>query len=273
MRHRIFDIQPYLLLLLSSCAIFCRCAEKPQKGPLPKEYQQAGSFIKTLPYYNPDSCVLLIKRDVPLQWQGAAYQNLFLDGPEDSPMELGYRHLDTYEENFPADSARAFAQLYRGLLLGHENRMDSAVACVNDAYAISQRAGIPLLAFDAQLQLAAFQIKEGKTAEPIRAYLAAYDAVKDMDSSQTDRKIWVMNLLASAYSITNNHRMAMDWLQRCYPLVEDESVPSLLSGKVDHFMRKAVIYNRLELPDSAILMAQKGLDLQEKTRPTTAAPR
>ncbi|MEZ4934427.1 MAG: hypothetical protein R2788_20160 [Saprospiraceae bacterium] len=150
---------------------------------------------------------------------GAAYQNLFLlsDGPEDSPLELGFQHLDAYEENFPADSARAFAQLYRGLLLGHENRMDSAVACVKDAYAISQRAGLPLLAFDAQLQLAAFQIKEGKTAEPIRAYLAAYDAVKDMDSSQTDRKIWVMNLLASAYSITNNHRTAMDWLQRCYP--------------------------------------------------------
>jgi DNA-binding CsgD family transcriptional regulator len=111
----ILQLLLYGILLLS-------CSPDPAKT-LPEQYRAAGAFVKGLPYYNPDSCVLLIRRDVPPEWQGATYENLFLGGPEDSPLELGFKHLDLYEKNFPADSAHAFTQLWRGRLYIHLNKL------------------------------------------------------------------------------------------------------------------------------------------------------
>jgi len=166
---------------------FLACREKGNP-PLPDAYKQSGTFIKTLPYFNPDSCALLIGRDVPRQWQGAAYENLFLDGPEDSPLDLGFRHLDVYERNFPADTAREFAQLWRGRLYTHLGKLDSARACLQESYESALRHRRYLRAGNAQYVIGQIYHKEIKTAQALHAFLSTYETIKDLDSSQTLRK-------------------------------------------------------------------------------------
>ena len=147
------------------------CINQHPNELLPDRYQQQGAFIQSLPYYNPDSCVMLIKRDVPPQWQGAAYENLFLDGPEDSPLELGFQHLDYYEKHFPADSATAFAQSWRGRLLVYLNEIDSAMVCLQESYDISNRIGDYLQANEIKSNKGGIYLRMNNFPKAIRAFL------------------------------------------------------------------------------------------------------
>ncbi|MEI6410594.1 MAG: hypothetical protein WCR52_14485 [Bacteroidota bacterium] len=245
------------------CAAFSSCSENKIER-IPDAYKQSGAFIQSLPYYNPDSCVMLIRRDVPPKWQGAVYENLFLDGPENSPLELGLKHLNAYEKNFPADTAREFAQLWRGRLYIHLGRLDSAQACLQEAYESSIRHGRNIRAGDAQDGIASIYYKKGNTAQAIRAFLAMYEALNKLDTSQINRKIIAVANLASAYSQADDQREALVWAQRNFELAADERSPRLRADKVDAYKQLSVIYKRLSLPDSAILMAKAALDLQEK---------
>jgi len=245
------------------CLALIHCTEKPAE-PLPDQYQSSGAFIRSLPYFNPDSCVLLVRRDVAPCWQGAAYENMFLDGPEDSPLELGFKHLDYYEKNFPADTARAFAQLWRGRLLTHLGKLDSARMCLQESYDLSMRDRHYLRASDAQQGLAGIHSSQGNSLQAIRSYLAVYDAVKNLDSTQLLRKQAAMGNLSRAYAQSGNPREAMAWTQREWPLVADESQPALRPLKVGVYMEYANIYRNLELPDSAIFRLQQALALHEK---------
>lgn len=261
-----FDVRPcyWAALLAFSWFAFGSCGEKTTGSSMPDAYKQSGTFIQSLPYYHPDSCVLLIRQHVPPKWQGAAYENLFLDGPEDSSLELGFQHLDAYEKNFPADTAREFALLWRGRLYIHLGRLDSAQACLQASYESSMRHRRYLRAGDAQEGLASVYYKQGNTAQAIRSFLAVYDAVKNLDTSQVMRKHNAMGNIASAYSQSDDQREALVWVQRSLPLVADEHAPNLRVLKVDSYKQLAVIYERLNLPDSAILMAKAALELQEK---------
>lgn len=236
------------------------CRDPRPAETLPDIFKQSGAFVKSLPYFNPDSCVLLVRRDVPPRWQGAAYENLFLDGPEDSPLALGFRHLDSYERNFPADTARAFAQLWRGLL-GHP---DTAQACLQESYDLSMKAKNYLRAGDAQEAMGAIFYRKGQTADALRSFFAVYEAVKNLPATQSPRKITAMTNISNAYHQSSNFREALAWAQRSWPMLSDESIESNRASKVDYFRQCGTIYSSLNLPDSAIFMLQKALDLQEK---------
>jgi type II secretory pathway pseudopilin PulG len=255
----------FLLYAFGSC-------QRTVDEPLPDTYKQSGSFIKSLPYYNPDSCVLLIRRNVPPRWQGAAYENLFLDGPEDSPLQLGFKHLDYYEKNFPADTAREFALLWRGRLYTHLGKFDSAQTCLQASYESSIRHKRYIRAGDAQEGLAGIYYKQGNTAQAIRAFLAVYDAVKNLDTTQIVRKITAIANIASAYSQSDDQQEALNWVKRRIPMTADETKPEMRVHKVDTYKQLAVIYERLNLPDSAIFMAQKTLELQEKYKTINDQP-
>ncbi len=259
-----FSLPIFGFLGIALLLFFTACRNEKLAEPPPDIYKMGGTFIKSLPYFNPDSCVLLVRRDVPPRWQGMAYENLFLDGPEDSPLELGFKHLDFYEKNFPADTARAFAQLWRGRLYTHLGKHDSARACLQASYDISIRLKNYPRAGDAQEALANIYFQEGNTAEALRSFLAVYEAVKNLDSSQYLRKTAAMANLASAYNQSGNPREALAWAQRYLPLVENEDIEKYRSRKVVGYEQCGVIYLGLNLPDSAILMDQKALDLQEK---------
>jgi tetratricopeptide (TPR) repeat protein len=250
------------LFLFLLCA-FCSCQSNVDE-PMPDAYKQSGAFIKSLPYYNPDSCVLLIRRDVPPRWQGTAYENLFLDGPEESPIQLGFKHLDYYEKNFPADTAREFALLWRGRLHTHLRQFDSAQTCLQASYESCIRHKRYLRAGDAQDALASIYYKQGNTAQAIRAFLAMYDAVKNLDTTQIERKITAIGNITAAYSQSDDQQEALSWAKRRIPLTADETKPEMRANKVNTYKQLAVIYERLNLPDSAILMAQKALEIQEK---------
>ncbi len=236
------------------------CRDPKTDENLPDEFMQSGAFIKTLPYFNPDSCVMLVRRDVPPRWQGAAYENLFLDGPEDSPLALGFQHLDFYERNFPADTARAFAQLWRGLL-GHP---DTAQTCLQESYDLSMKGKNYLRAGDAQEAMGAIFYRKGQTADALRSFFAVHEAVKNLGATQNQRKITAIWNISNAYHQSNNLREALAWAQRPWPLLADESVESSRANKVDYFKQCGTIYSSLNLPDSAILLFQNALDLQEK---------
>jgi tetratricopeptide (TPR) repeat protein len=260
----------------AAVVIFLSCAfgscQRTVHEPLPDTYKQSGSFIKSLPYYNPDSCVLLIRSHVPPQWQGAAYENLFLDGPEDSPLQLGFQHLDYYEKNFPADTAREFALLWRGRLYIHLGQFDSAQTCLQASYESSIRHKRYMRAGDAQGGLASIYYRQGNTAQAIRAFLAVYDAVKNLDTTQFNRKITAIANIASAYSQSDDQHEALIWAKRQIPLSSDEAIPELRVHKVDTYKQLAVIYDRLSMPDSAIFMANQALELQEKYKTINDRP-
>jgi hypothetical protein len=269
-----FQVSP--LIGWAALGLFLLCAfgscQRTVDEPLPDTYKQSGTFIKSLPYYNPDSCVLLIRRNVPPHWQGAAYENLFLAGPEDSPLQLGFQHLDYYEKNFPADTAREFALLWRGRLYTHLGKFDSAQTCLQASYESSIRHKRFVRAGDAQEGLAGIYYKQGNTAQAIRAFLAVYDAVKNLDTTQFNRKITAIANIASAYSQSDDQQEALIWAKRQIPLTADETTPELRVHKVDTYKQLAVIYERLNLPDSAIFMAQKALELQEKYKTINDLP-
>lgn len=240
------------------------CNNNKPAAPLPDKYRQSGAFIKSLPYFNPDSCVMLIRRDVEPQWQGAAYENLFLDGPEDSPFELGFKHLDYYEKNFPADTARAFAQLWRGQLFIYQNKPDSARACLQESHEISLRGKHMLRASNAQATMADLYLQKGDIAGALRAYLANYELVKDLDPSQMPRKLLAVYALVKVYHEIRNSREALFWAKHGLALAANEDIESLRSFKVDLYSSAGVVYSYMNLVDSAILMHQSALDLQAK---------
>jgi tetratricopeptide (TPR) repeat protein len=196
-----------LLMLLSVCI---RCHEKTSET-LPDAYTQSGAYVKALPYFNPDSCVLLIRQDVPPRWQGAVYENLFLQGPEDSPLELGFKHLDYYEKHFPADTTYEFTQLWRGTLYIHTGQLDSAKHCFEASYQSSMRHKRLDRAADAKKGFASIFYNQGKTADAIRAFLELYEVVRQLDVS---RQINTIYDLSSAYSQSDDQREALMWAQR-----------------------------------------------------------
>lgn len=240
------------------------CQKKTHNPNLPPEYQSGGTFIKSLPYHNPDSCVLLIRQYVPAHWQGAAYENLFLDGPEVSPIELGFKHLDWYEKNFPADSAHEFAQLFRGLLYDRVNKLDSAVRCLEEAHQSAVRNGRMLRANDAQVFLAGVYYTQGNTAQAIRAQLKAYNAIADLDSTQNARKFVSLSNIGNAYSQSGNNREALHWAKKALELAEKDKNTAFSGGKGGAFHRVAIIYQRLGLLDSALLVGQIALDFSRQ---------
>ena len=240
------------------------CQKKTHNPNLPPEYQSGGTFIKSLPYHNPDSCVLLIRQYVPAHWQGAAYENLFLDGPEVSPIELGFKHLDWYEKNFPADSAHEFAQLFRGLLYDRVNKLDSAVRCLEEAHQSAVRNGRMLRANDAQVFLAGVYYTQGNTAQAIRAQLKAYNAIADLDSTQNARKFVSLSNIGNAYSQSGNNREALHWAKKALELAEKDKNTAFSGGKGGAFHRVAIIYQRLGLLDSALLMGQIALNFSRQ---------
>ena len=257
-----------VLFLLCAC---CSC-QRTVNEPLPDTYKQSGAFIKSLPYYNPDSCVLLIRHNVPPHWQGSAYENLFLAGPEDSPLQLGFQHLDNYEKNFPADTAREFALLWRGRLYTHLGKFDSAQTCLQASYESCIQHKRYIRAGDAQEGLASVYYKQGNTAQAIRAFLAVYEAVKNLDTTQTTRKLTAIANIAAAYSQSDDQREALNWAKRRIPLTSNEAIPELRLDKVNAYRQLAVIYERLSLPDSAIFMAKMALELQEKYKTINDRP-
>ena len=264
---------PYFSLILTRCFeilnlfIFCMlllgCSDDTPKT-LPAQYRAAGAFVKALPYYNPDSCVLLIRRDVPPEWQGATYENLFLGGPENSPLELGFKHLDLYEKNFPADSAHAFTQLWRGRLYIHQLKLDSAEICLTESSKISQQHKWPLRTSNAEEGLAALYYTKGKTAEALRAHLNVYEAIQHLDSSYDDRKLVALANISADYSQSNNNQEALKWLQKRLPYFQNEHRTELRGLKVNYLGSASTIYRRLNMPDSAILFAQQALQLCEQ---------
>lgn len=269
--NTLLGCQPVWLMLLSCIALIGSCRPKNAEPP-PEQYRLSGAFIKTLPYYNPDSCVLLIRRDVPPRWQGTAYESLFLDGPEDSPMALGFQHLDLYEKNFPSDTAHEFTQLWRGRLYIHLGKFDSARICIEDSYQSSIQHNRYLRAGDAQEALAAMYYGQGNTLDALRSHLVVYEAVKNLDSTQSVRKAVALFNLASIYAQSNNYREAKIWTQRVFPLVSDESKPNLHALKVGFYEHLATIYGNLNQPDSALISAQKALDLHEKYQTHNSRP-
>lgn len=252
-----------ILQLLLCCILWLSCAPDPAKI-LPAQYREAGAFVKSLPYYNPDSCVLLIRRDVPPEWQGATYENLFLGGPEDSPLELGFKHLDLYEKNFPADSAHAFTQLWRGRLYIHLNKLDSAEICLTESSKISQQHKWPLRTSNAEEGLAALYYTKGKTAEALRAHLNVYEALQHLDSSYDDRKLVALANITADYSQSNNNQEALKWLQMSVPYFQNEHRTELRGSKINHLENASAIYRRLNMLDSAILFAQQAIQLCEQ---------
>lgn len=260
-----FPISALHLFTTAFCLVFLLACREKDNPPLPAEYRQGGAFIKTLPYFNPDSCVLLIRRDVPQRWQGAAYENLFLDGPEDSSPELGLRHLDSYKKNFPSDTSMPFIQYWRGRVFSLLGKMDSARILIHDAYEWGIRTGQNQDANDAQNFLAAIYYKEGKTAEAIRAYHLIYDGVKNLDSAQNHQKYWAASQLAAAYHQSGNLQEALAWAHRCQPFVADEK--SNLVNKIDLYERYYVVYGALKMFDSALISAKYALELSEKYEP------
>lgn len=248
-----------LMIWLGSSA----CTQK-KAAPMPDDYRLSGAYIKRLPYFNPDSCVLLIRKEVPPQWQGAAYENLFLDGPEDSPLELGLKHLDYYEKNFPADTAREFAQLWRGRLLTNLGKLDSARNCLEESYKSSFQHGRYLRAGDAQEAMGHIYKSQGKSAEAIRAYLSVYEAIKNLDTTQNRRKTYAIFAIAAAFSQGGNHREALVWMQRARALTVYDQTPPGIEDQVTVEHGLSVIYKNLKMPDSALLKAKVALELHEK---------
>lgn len=261
-----FDASPccWTALLAFSWFTFGSCGEKNTHPPLPAEYKSGGTFIKSLPYFNPDSCVLLVRQGVPVHWQGAAYENLFLDGPEDSPLELGFKHLDNLEKNFPSDSTTEFAQIWRGRLVSLLGKLDSAEALLQKAYASASRNGRYILASDAQSMRVSILYKQGKTAEAIRAQLAIYELLEPLDSTQDGRKYVAMSNLASAYSQSNQNREALKWTQKMLFMIKNSSDPLFKGKEADAAHRMGVVYRRLNQLDSALLLEQRALELHEQ---------
>jgi len=200
------------------------CREKTSPQPLPVEYQQSGAFVKTLPYFNPDSCLLLVRQHVPKQWQSAAYKSLFLDGPEDSPIELGLKHLDVLGENFPTDSMLAFVQHWRGRLY----------------------------------------YLQSKTAEAIRAYLAAQEIIERLDNCPQKFKYSNLESLFAAYNQSGNGEEALRWQQKLLDLASTDTSRLGISYQIVALLQKSVYYWHKKLPDSSMLAAQTGLDLNQK---------
>jgi Tetratricopeptide repeat len=261
---------PYFSPILTKCSanlfiffiILLGCYDTPKI--LPTQYREAGAYVKSLPYYNPDSCVLLIRRDVPPEWQGAAYENLFLGGPEDSPLELGFKHLDLYEKNFPADSAHAFTQLWRGRLYIHLLKLDSAEICLTASSKISQQHKWPLRISSAEEGLAALYYTQGKTAEALRAHLKIYEAIQHLDSTYDERKLVALTNVTADYSQSNNNHEALKWLQKRLPYFQNEHRAELRGLKITYLGNASTIYRRLNMPDSAILFAQQAFQLCEQ---------
>lgn len=250
-------------LALAFC--FAACREETAEA-LPPQYQQEGGFIKSLPYSNPDSCVLLIRRDVPPRWQGEVYENLYLGEAEDS-IELNLRHLNLYEKNFPADTATCFAQFWRGQIYLDANELDSAEICLRDAVQISERLGQTIWIADAHNVLGSLYHQKGNTAEAIRELLLSYNALKGLGSTENERKMDAMGNIAAIYYQSNNGRLALEWIKRSME-IECRDTSRIL----DDYFKMSFIYNNLDLADSAILVAKKGLELLKNYPPQTIKP-
>lgn len=246
---------------------FFACKNNQPATPLPDIYKIQGSYIQTLPYFNPDSCVLLIQQDVPPHWQGAVYENLFLNGPEDSPLELGFQHLDYYDKYFPADSARAFTQSWRGRLLTYVGEFDSAQVCLQESFEISNRIGDFLQANETKSNMGNIYLRKGNYPLAIRSFLEAHETVNKLDSTHNALKSIVTFNVANTYYSSNNQKEALAWAKRGMHWAEEANDPVM---QVENYQMLSTIYRAMNLPDSSLIMAEKAFEIHEKYQTTNS---
>ena len=177
------------LYYLSVCLTLCLCIscqeaneERPDSFFLSKRYN--GDYATTLDLLKPDSVMRHIRDEVPPKWYGLACESAYYHIPEGTSDSIILRHLDLYEQWFPHDTVSVFSKTLRGKTLLRQNRYDTAIACLNEAYLLSVKTHSPFRMGDVTFAMGEFYTRQGNYPEAIKKLLVAYNHYLELPVSK-----------------------------------------------------------------------------------------
>lgn len=171
-----------------------------------------GNYFLTLPLHNPDSCIMRIKSEVPPEWYGNAFEGVIYNVKEGAPNSIIFKYLDLYEQNFAHDTILVFTKAFRGKYLLRENRYDTAMSCLRQANALSEKIhSLPRL-IEVKSYLGEFYTRQGNYSEAVKSLLEAYNICITLPNSRKDGSFFELTIdIGNAYRGANDYASAQVW--------------------------------------------------------------
>ncbi|MBL7817990.1 MAG: hypothetical protein JNL70_23475 [Saprospiraceae bacterium] len=173
--------------------------------------QFKGYYPITLPLHAPDSTMMRIKAEVPKRWQGLACEMSFYTLPNTTADTTYLKFLDAYDRHFKVDSARAFTQMIRGRIFINQLQYDTAAACLQEAYHLSEKAGHMVRMGDVKTYMARLAAQRSQYPEAIRLYMEVHDIFKPLTPHDGGRYMELMLVLGRVYQTINDPVLAAHW--------------------------------------------------------------
>lgn len=220
-----------------------------------------GDYLATYPLHNPDSCILRLKAEVPVQLQPWGCMGLWYRLPRKS-VPTSFRLLDLYEQHYPHDTVRAFGQVKRAEFFVDMGKMDSARLCLDEAYTLYQRLHRPLDVSDVKLLEGRIKVYQNNFAGALKDYFEALDLLNGEDTIFTERHSLLYHDISTAYERSHDLEKERLWLHKAWNANYDHiEQPWLYKARITRGL--CMSYLRVN-PDSSLYWANVTKDIFEK---------
>lgn len=222
-----------------------------------------GNFFSTLPLDSPDVVVLRLRNEVPPKWYGSMSEGVYYHLKEGTPNAVIFKYLDLFEQEFKHDTIFAFTKTLRGKLLYHQDRYDTAMTCLKEAYSVCRKINSPYRIGDVKAAMGALYTRQRNYPEAIKNLLEAYTLYSESELAKENGALFeTMINIGNAYQSGNDYLSAQNWHLRAwdFAIKREEAKGSKIGAAA------AVANNYLHLNqlDSAKLMIDTSFYYQQK---------
>lgn len=254
----------FLILL---CAIMtcygCSNTQEESVESFIARTEYKGNFFSTLPLDSPDVVVLRIRNEVPPKWYGAISEGVYYHLKEGTPNAVIFKYLDLFEQEFKHDTIFAFTKTLRGKLLYRQDRYDTAMTCLKEAYSVCRKINSPYRIGDVKAAMGALYTRQRNYPEAIKNLLEAYTLYSESELAKKNGALFeTMISIGNAYQSGNDYLSAQVWHLRTwdFALNQEDAKGSKIASSV------AIANNYLHLNqlDSAKIMIDTSFYFQQK---------
>ena len=222
-----------------------------------------GNFFATLPLDSPDVVVLRLRNEVPPKWYGAMSEGVYYHLKEGTADSLVFQYLDLFEKEFKHDSILTFTKTLRGKLLYRQDRYDTAMTCLKEAYSLGRKINSSYRLGDVKAAMGALYTRQRNYPEAIKNLLEAYSLYSETELASTNGALFEMMIkIGNAYQSGNDYSSAKVWFLRTWDFSNKfEAAEGSKIGSAEVLANNYLHLNQL---DSAKIMIDTSFYFQQK---------
>lgn len=207
------------LILLYTVLVCCSCNNIEEKNAETFRILTAcnANLYQTLPLDSPDIVVRRIRNEVPPQLYGTISEGVYYHLKEGTADSLIFQYLDLFEKEFKHDSILTFTKTLRGKLLYRQDRYDTAMTCLKEAYSLGRKINSSYRLGDVKAAMGALYTRQRNYPEAIRNLLEAYSLYSETELASKNGALFEMMIkIGNAYQSGNDYSSAKVWFLRAW---------------------------------------------------------